>query len=247
MLIDTHCHLHDADYPLDSEAVLRAASARAVQKIIVIGTSPEDSARACSFAESHEDVFWAFGYHPNEFRGDFNKLHQDLAAFSLKSPKLVAIGEIGLDYHFAPFDRSAQIKLLETMLQFACDHKLPVSFHVRDAFMDFWPIIDNFPRLLPSVLHSFSDSDTTLLEALRRGFYFGVNGLATFANIPHPPLERVVLETDAPYLTPKPFRGKINSSEHIADIAAWASAFYAVSPSAVADITTKNAQKIFKL
>lgn len=168
------------------------------------------------------------------------------AAPILRAPQLVAIGEIGLDYHFGAENRKEQIRLLEIMLQFAEKLKLPVSFHVRDAFADFWPVFDNF-HLVPSVLHSFSDSESTLTEALKRDLYFGVNGLSTFATIPHAPLERIVLETDSPFLTPKPFRGKINMPAYTKIVAAWAAAFYGLSASEVARITTKNAEKIFRL
>lgn len=248
MLVDTHCHIHDEDYPLDQSEALARAAASGVKKVIVIGTTTVDSARAKAFAESHENVFWTFGYHPSEYHGDLKLLKRELdgAKELIKSPKLVAIGEVGLEYHFSPYDRQAQIQLLETMLQLACDHHLPVSFHVRDAFDDFWPIIENF-KLRPSVLHSFSDSQAVMERGIRAGFYFGMNGLATFADLPHPPIERIVLETDAPFLTPKPFRGKINTPERIVAIANWVAAHYGLSPSEVARITTKNAQQIFNI
>jgi TatD DNase family protein len=132
------------------------------------------------------------------------------------------------------------------MLQIAQDLKLPVSFHVRDAFEDFWPIFDNF-KLPPSVLHSFTDSEENIKQALKRDLYFGVNGIATFAKISHPPLERILLETDAPFLTPVPFRGKINESAYILQIAEWAAEYYKVSLDEIADITTKNAEFIYKI
>ena len=218
MLIDSHCHLHD-NFPIPVEEAIAKSHANGVDKIIVIGTSPEDSAQACNFAQEHKEVSWTYGYHPEEYHGDKARLEQELeeAKKYLSQAKLVGIGEIGLDYHFLPTDKAAQIYLLENMLQIAQDMGLPVSFHVRDAFDDFWPIFDNF-HLRPSVLHSFTDSEKNIEEGLKRGLYFGVNGIATFAKIAHPPLERVLLETDAPYLTPKPFRGKINESAFIRNI-----------------------------
>lgn len=247
MLVDSHCHLHD-DFPIPVDEALKKSHENGVDKIIVIGTSPEDSEKACVFAGEHEEVHWTFGYHPEEYDGDKAKLEKDLkdAKTFLGDPKLVGIGEIGLDYHFPPTDKKAQIFLLENMLQIAQDMKLPVSFHVRDAFEDFWPIFDNF-KLVPSVLHSFTDSEENIEQGLKRGLYFGVNGIATFAKISHPPIERIVLETDAPFLTPKPFRGKINESAFIRNIAEWAAEYYNLSLDEVAKITTQNAELIFKI
>jgi TatD DNase family protein len=169
-----------------------------------------------------------------------------MASEALKSPQNAGIGEIGLDYHFDGFDAKNQQKLLLAMLQLAQDTGKAVSFHVRDAFDDFWPIFDNF-HLPTSVLHSFSDSEENLAEVLKRGLYTGVNGLSTFANIPHAPLERIIFETDAPYLTPKPVRGKINLPGYIKEIAEWATEYYHVTFDQVAEATTKNVEEIFKI
>lgn len=247
MLIDSHCHLHD-DFPIPIDEALAKSHQNGVDKIIVIGTSPDDSVKACNFAAEHDEVYWTFGYHPEEFDGDRGKLEKALEAAKtiLKDKKLVGIGEIGLDYHFPPTDKEAQWFLLENMLQIAQDMKLPVSFHVRDAFEDFWPIFDNF-KLPTSVLHSYTDSEENMAQGLKRDLYFGVNGIATFADIAHPPIERVVFETDAPYLTPKPFRGKINESAYIRNIAEWAAEYYKLSLDEVAGITTKNAELIYKI
>ncbi len=220
-----------------------------VEKCIVIGTDPHDSVVARDFALKHDEVWWTYGYHPNDYDGNREKLTTDLknaTSEALKSPKLVAIGEIGLDYHFDGYNADWQQYLLENMLQIAQDHKLPVSFHIRDAFDDFWPIFDNF-HLPTSVLHSFSDSAENLKKGMERGLYFGVNGLATFAKIPIAPLERIILETDAPFLTPKPFRGTINRPGYIKNIADWAAGYYGVSPAEIAKITTANAEKLFKI
>ena len=132
------------------------------------------------------------------------------------------------------------------LFQIAQNHNLPVSFHVRDAFDDFWSIFDNF-HLPISVLHSFSDNEVRLEQGLNRGLYIGVNGLSTFAKLPHAPLDRIILETDAPYLTPKPFRGTINRPGYIYNIAEWAAQSYQVTLDEVAKITTQNAEKLFKI
>ncbi len=248
MLVDSHCHIHDDGFDRSPEEIIAHAKARGVEKYITIGTSLTDSANAAKFAQAHADTWWTFGYHPNEFDGNRVRLEADLraAAALLDGEKLVGIGEIGLDYHFDGYDRAAQIHLLENMLQIAQDRNMPVSFHVRDAFDDFWPIFDNF-HLPTSVLHSFSDSEENLAQGLRRGLFTGVNGLSTFAKIPHAPLERIIFETDAPYLTPKPFRGTINMPGYIKEIAEWATDYYQVDFDQVANTTTENVRKIFKI
>ena len=250
MLVDSHCHLHDKQFfdLSKTDENLAHMHENGVDKCIVIGTDPLDSAAACEFANHHPEVWWTFGYHPNDYDGDTVKLETDLAAARalLSDKKLVAIGEIGLDYHFEGYNREFQRDLLEHMLQIAQDYKLPVSFHIREAFDDFWPIYHNF-HLPTSVLHSYSDSKKNMKIGLDEGFYFGVNGLATFADIVHPPLERIILETDAPFLTPKAFRGIMNKPGYIKNIAEWAAEYYQVDFDEVARITTSNVEKLFHI
>ena len=250
MLIDSHCHIHDKQFfdLSKTDEVLTHMHENGVEKCIVIGTDPLDSAAACNFASKHEEVWWTFGYHPNDFDGDKAKLEADLSAAKpiLADKKLVAVGEVGLDYHFDGYNRDFQRYLLENMLQIAQDHNLPVSFHVRDAYDDFWPIFNNF-HLPTSVLHSYSDSKKNMNAGLEKGLYFGVNGLATFADIVHPPLERIIFETDAPFLTPKPFRGTINMPGYVRNIAEWAADHYQQDFATISKITSENVEKIFKI
>ena len=190
--------------------MLKRAHEKGVEKIICIGTSHEDSMVARDFAEQHENVYWTYGVHPEyvgqewEFKGN-----------------PVAIGEVGLDYHYPGYDRATQIKLFEQMLQLAIDSDLPVSFHVREAFDDFFPVVANFPKIR-GVVHSFSDNKKNLKRILTEtDFYVGVNGMATYSTLPTPPIERILLETDAPFLTPKTFRCIINEPASVPAIAKW--------------------------
>lgn len=243
MLIDTHCHIHDPEYHFDAAQTLSRAHAAGVDKIIVIGTSPTDSEVAKTFAAAHDGVFYSYGYHPNEYE-------QGGAILPTSRPdpsqSLIAIGEVGLDYHYTPYDRAKQISLLEHMLELAAKLDLPLIFHVREAFADFWPIVDN-AGVKRAVLHSFSDSQRNLDIALEHGFYIGVNGLATFTSLPIPPLEKILLETDAPYLTPVPFRGKINEPAYIPEIASWVASHLGTTLEKVAEITTHNAKRLFHI
>ena len=245
-LVDTHCHLHDREFFTESQAdkMLKRAASRGVKQVICIGTSHEDSLKAKEFAEAHENVFWTYGVHP-EGAGEKYEF--------VPGGKLVAIGEVGLDYHYPGYNREAQIRLLEEMIQLAVDNNLPCSFHVREALPDFFAVARNFPALKPSVLHSFSDSKGNLEYALAQGFYVGVNGMATFANLDcykdlTPDfLKRCVLETDAPFLTPEPNRGTINEPGNVADVATWLAKKFEISEAEVAEWTTKNARTVFNL
>ena len=254
MLVDTHTHIHNPeDCAASAEEIFAHANSQGVEKIITIGTSPADSLAARDFAEKWaakgEKIFWTYGYHPNCYDESGRKtLTNDInmALEALKSPQNVGIGEIGLDYHYDGYDAQMQRELLLEMLQIAQDQQKPVSFHIREAFDDFWSIFDNF-HLPTSVLHSYSDSKKNLREALSRDLFIGVNGLATFASIVHPPLERIVLETDAPYLTPEQFRGTMNRPGYVRGIAEWAANYYQVDLEEVEKITTANAESIYKI
>ena len=246
MLIDTHCHLHDRQFFTEEQAeeMVKRANEKGVKRIICIGTDPEDSLAAADFAKKHENVYWTYGIHPEETGRGGKALSRERSEKGLFS-RLVAIGEVGLDYHSDGYDREAQIKLFEEMLQLAVDNDLPVSFHVRNAFPDFFAVVSNFPKVR-GVVHSFTDSKKTLKKILENtDFYVGVNGLATYSTLPLPPLERILLETDAPFLTPTPFRGIINEPGYIYEIAQWLSQKTGVEFETVKKETTKNAERLF--
>lgn len=249
-LVDSHCHLHDQEWftPEQAEQFLAEAHQNHVQQIVVIGTDPEDSRQACDFAHHHPDVFWTYGIHPEHATKyhhlEFSKT--DLQKLAKPNSQPVAIGEIGLDYHYEGYDRAQQIRLFEKMLQLATDLDLPVSLHIREAFADAWPVLDNFPKL-HGVVHSFTGSKKELKNALAHDFYIGVNGLATYTTPALPPLEKMLLETDAPFLTPVPFRGTINKPGYVREIATYLSEKLGVAEVKLAEQTTNNAKQLFKL
>ncbi|MBR3135349.1 TatD family hydrolase [Candidatus Saccharibacteria bacterium] len=210
------------------------------------GGGSAEISKAATFSSEHEEG-GSRGRVPKIFRSetriDFGK---DNARQDPRSEKLVAIGEVGLDYHYKPYDREAQIKLFEEMIALSKKHNLPMIFHIREAFDDFFPIIEN-QHVTRAIVHSFSDNKDNLAKSLDHGFYIGVNGLATFADIPLPPLERMLLETDAPYLTPSPFRGKINESAYIKTIAEYLASKLNIPLEKITEETTKNVQTLFQL
>lgn len=246
-LIDTHCHIHEPDYAEADEAIKRARE-NDIQEMICIGTNEVSSRQAVEFAKTREGVFASIGVHPHHTKDGFEEI------FALvDAPKLVAVGEIGLDYYYTHSPREMQITALETQLNFALKHNLPVVFHVREAFEDFWPIFDNF-KGIRGELHSFTDTRENLKRALERGLSIGVNGISTFskdaehaAMFKDVPLNRMLLETDAPFLTPRPLRGKINEPAFVKLVAEYHAAIRGIPLEEVALATTANARALFAL
>lgn len=250
MIIDSHCHVHDMQFfPENRDGVYKRAIESGTQ-MIVVSTSETDSFEAVKFAQGHDGVWAVVGVHPHDTKEGWARVEQLLKE---ESDKLVGIGEIGLDYFYDNSPRDVQIHALEEQLQWAVDYDLPVSFHVREAYADFWPIFDNFSGIR-GVLHCFTDTKATLKEALKRDLYIGVNGISTFtknsaqqAMFASIPLEKTLLETDAPFLTPKPFRGKINEPVYVVEVAKHQANVLNVSLDDIISITTANTQALFML
>jgi len=254
MLIDTHCHIHETSYPLDGDDVICRANQAGVTRIICVGTNETSSIEAVDFASSRDGVFAAIGIHPYYAEtglGDFAKLVESTA----HDKKIVAIGEIGLDYYNNQSPREAQIKLLKYQIELALKYDLPIIFHVRDAYDDFWSVLDDFQGIR-GVLHSFTDTLGNAEEGLKRGLYIGINGISTFTKdetqklmYSSIPLDRIIFETDAPFLTPNPLRGKvkINEPAFIRNIAEYNSVIHQITFDEIANTTSANARALFNL
>lgn len=249
MFIDTHCHIHELDYQGEEEALKRAFDA-GMSDVICVGTSEESSIEAVRFAGNHDRVYASVGVHPHDSKDGWTKIGKLLES---EDKKIVAVGEIGLDYFYNHSPREQQIKAFEEQLQLALDHKLPVIFHVREAFDDFWPIFDNFSGI-KGELHSYTDSAGNLDRGLQRGLLIGVNGISTFTKDANQqemfdqiPLSSMLLETDAPFLTPSPFRGKINEPAFVREIAQYHADRRGISIEELAAKTTANARKLFSI
>lgn len=233
-------------FTLDPIESMQRASEAGVEQYICVGTSEESSRLAVEFAGSHEAAFASVGVHPHDTKDGYSVI-KDLAHLD----KVVAVGEIGLDYFYTNSPKEVQMLALREQLSVAVEHKLPVIFHVREAFEDFWPIFDEFEGLR-GVLHSFTDSKENLAEALKRGLYIGVNGISTFTKDPVQqamydsiPLDHLLFETDAPFLTPNPFRGKVNESAYVRTIAEYHANRRGISLEEIADASSKNAHALF--
>ena len=252
-LIDTHCHIHFADYELDPDEVIKEAHSSGVTDMICVGCTIQDSKLGIEFAKRRDHIWVAVGLHPHEADMYVNneKALQELRDYASK-PKVIAIGEIGLDYYYNHSTKESQKELLRFQLSLAQEHNLPVIFHVREAFDDFWPIYDEFQ--VPGVIHSFTAGQKEADEIVSRGLYVGLNGIMTFIKnkeqlevVRSIPLAHIVVETDAPYLTPTPYRGTICQPKHVATTAEFLSNLRHEPLEDFARATTQNAQALFNL
>jgi TatD DNase family protein len=252
--VDSHCHLQFDDYLPDADQVITDAKAHRVSKMICVGVSIEDSQKAVDFAGRHENIWAAVGAHPHD-GADFLD-HPDGAELLnklSKNDKVVAIGEIGLDYFHEYTPREKQIDVLSKQLEMGVKTGLPFVFHVRDAWEDFWRTLDLYPNIT-GVIHCFSAHEEQLREILDRGFYVGLNGIMTFTKdgkqleaAKKVPLDKLLLETDAPFLTPKPYRGKRCEPKHVVTTAEFLAGLRGEKLEDLADATTKNTETLFSI
>lgn len=248
MLIDTHCHIHES-YELPINEVLERATEADVHEYICVGTSEESSKQAIEFAEAHSGAYAVIGVHPHDTKDGYDEITTLVGT----SSKIIAVGEIGLDYFYTHSPREMQLKALEAQIKVALKHDLPIIFHVREAFDDFWPIFDKYPGIRGE-LHSFTDSAENLQKALDRGLYIGINGISTFTKdetqkltFDSIPLERLLFETDAPFLTPAPLRGKVNEPAYVELVAEYHANRRGIRLEEIADATTTNARTLFSI
>ena len=256
-LIDSHCHLHDTEFFADNREELYQQSIAAGIGMICVGTDERSSQQAVEFAANHDCVWAAVGVHPHDSKDGWGEIERLVKEKAEDSP-IVAIGEIGLDYYYNHSPREVQIQALEAQLQLAVDYDLPVSFHIRDGapdqpsvWADFWPIFDNFHGLR-GVLHSFTDTRANLEKGFARGLYVGLNGISTFTKDQTQQelfasilLERLLLETDAPFLTPKPFRGKMNKPEYVELVAKYWAEQRNIDFDGLTKVTVHNTKNLF--
>lgn len=270
-LVDTHCHIHEAlrevthtedsvhkvwqkDGGHDPDVMIQEARKVGVQQLICVGCTVPDSALAVEFVATRPGTWASIGIHPHEAERALRD-PESLKAFAALAtkPKVVAIGECGLDYFYNHSPKEAQEKILRFQLELAQKHNLPMIFHVRDAFDDFWPIFDDFKNIR-GVIHSFTATKKELEQILSRGLHVGLNGIMTFTKNPAQleaakavPLDRLLLETDAPFLTPVPFRGKVCQSKHVRLTAEFLAQLRGESLESLARSSTSNATALFSL
>ncbi|HRQ24935.1 MAG TPA: TatD family hydrolase [Anaerolineales bacterium] len=267
-LTDTHCHLDYHKFNADRADVIRRANEAGVGKILVPGLHHKSSKEAVRLAESNPGVYAAVGFHPTDL-DEFSESAFEQVRELAKHPKVVAIGEIGIDYYWVkePDKLKSQHEALKQQLQFAQEVNKPVVIHMREendawlggASVDLLDILTEWHRGLsgrlaeqPGVLHSFNGNLETAQKGLALNFYIGITGPVTYKNadekrriIRQLPLEKILIETDAPFLAPVPFRGKRNEPAFVGHIADKIAEIHSKSPAEIADITTANAARLF--
>lgn len=255
MFVDTHCHINAKDFKDDAAGYVQRAALAGVKKLIVVGWDVESSRDAIKYAEEFPGVFAAVAIHPVDA---VSTPLSDLGLIEemLVHPKVVALGEIGLDYHWIKDkdEQAIEHDFFKKQLVIANKHKKPVIIHMREATEDTYNILrDNRPTF-GGVMHSYSGSVEMARRFLDLGMYIGIGGPVTFLNAKEPklvaamvPNDKLLLETDAPYLAPHPFRGRTNESFHIPLIAETIANLRGISVDELKVETTRNAHTLFKL
>ncbi|WP_456391686.1 TatD family hydrolase [Nitratifractor sp.] len=254
MIVDTHVHLDDSRYTEDLEEVLRRSAEAGVTQWIIPGADPGTLARAVAIAEAHEGCYFAVGVHPYDARNYDRKLLERYIGHE----KCVAVGECGLDYYRLPESEEAiaeekriQKEVFVDQIALAKEHEKPLIVHIREASRDSQELLESHAGKRGGVLHCYN-ADHQLLRLAERGFYYGIGGVLTFKNArklvevyPRIPRERLLIETDAPYLTPHPFRGRRNEPAYCRIIAEKMAELSELSFEELTGICRENTRRLF--
>jgi TatD DNase family protein len=254
MLIDSHCHLDSDQFDQDREAVIERALAAGVTKMVAIGTGngPPDLEAGIRLADKYKSFYATVGVHPHDASKPFDERHlSDLA----QHPKVVAIGEIGLDYHYDFSPRETQREVFITQMRIAAAAKKPIVIHTREAWDDTISTIrDHWDPALGGIMHCFSGNPEQAKQALDLGFYLSFGGIVTFPkaldiqeSARQAPADRILVETDAPYLAPVPKRGKRNEPAFMIETVRKLAALRGVSEQFIAEATTTNFLRLCSL
>ncbi len=254
MIFDTHAHYDDRKFDEDREELLISMEDSGIGNIVNIGADMASSERSLELADKYDFIYAAVGVHPSDCadltEGDIDRLRE-----MTMDPKCVAIGEIGLDYHWPEPDPDTQKKWFIKQMLLARQVNLPVVIHSRDAAADTLQILKDYPLSdIPGVVHCFSYSREVALECASMGYYIGVGGVLTFKNgrklkecVMDLPMEKIILETDCPYLAPEPYRGKRNSSLYLPYVVKELAAIKGITEEEVIRVTELNAKKMYRL
>ncbi len=257
MIIDTHTHLDNAKFYDDVDDVIQRAIDDGVEAFIIPGADLNDLPRAVELSEKYENIFFAVGVHPY----DIDNFDINIMEKYVNHPKCVAVGECGLDYYRLPDDETAKLEnialqkeIFIKQIEFAKKVNKPLIVHIRDASCDSKTILlENNANEVGGVLHCYN-ADEQLISLADQNFYFGIGGVVTFKNakklinvFPKIPLDKLLIETDAPYLTPHPHRGERNEPKFTTHISKKISQLIDMSDDEVQNLTTNNAIKLFNL
>ena len=251
MFIDSHAHIQHSQFNPDREAVIQRAAVANVSNILVIGFNLETSLGAVKLAETYNHVYATVGMHPHDSRdltADVLRTFRDL----LNHPKVVALGEIGLDYYRNLSPQENQKDAFEKQLDLAEEMEVPIIIHNRDAYMDILPILEARQGKVKGVMHCFTGEIDLLHRSLDVGFYIGIGGIVTYPNAKdvqqvatEVPLDRLLIETDCPWLTPQFRRGKRNEPAYVTEVALKIAELRHTTIEAIGEITSKNFNILF--
>lgn len=249
MLFDTHCHIYK-EYYEDINIVLELAKDKDINRVISNGCDIDSCKEVLELSKKYENYYCTLGIHPESV---LNYTSEDIKYIeeNLNNPKVVAIGEIGLDYHYGKENREKQIELFELQLSLAEKYNKPVVIHTRECIEETYSILKKYN--LKGVIHSFSGSLEMAEKFIKLGYVLGINGVITFKNCKlkdvykNISLNNIILETDSPYLTPEPYRGKQNNPGYILEIAQFVASLYNISLNELAKVTNNNIKRIFDI
>ena len=255
MIFDTHCHLNSEELLSRIDEVIEAASKVGVNKYLVVGWDKESSLTALRLAHEYDFIYAAIGFHPTDIDGVTEEDFEEVMSHG-DDPKVVAVGEIGLDYHWVkdPAQREKQKEWFIKQINFANLHKKPISIHNREAFEDCLKILKEHKPEYSGVMHCYSGSVELLRDVFDLGLYIGLDGPLTFTNAKTPkevcenaPLDRILVETDSPYLSPHPLRGTVNEPKNIALVIDEITRIKGLSKKHVLDVIYQNSCKLFNV
>ena len=251
MLFDSHAHIDDEKFDIDREEVIQRAIDNGVTGIINVGASMESSARSIALAEKYEGIYAAVGIHPHDAKDALDTDYEQLVRWTALE-KVVAIGEIGLDYYYDFSPREVQRSVFIHQLDVARQTNMPFIIHDRDAHGDLLEILKKEAKGLKGVLHCFSGSLEMANEVIKMGLYVSIAGPVTFKNaaklpeiVTKVPLEYLLVETDSPYLTPQPYRGKRNEPAYVKLVAEQVANLRGIEMDVLAKATSENVKKLF--
>lgn len=254
MIFDTHAHYDDEQFDSDRETLLAGMRDRNVGTIINVGASFRGCRASVSLADQYDFIYAAVGIHPDEIGCMDESVLSWMRETAASHPKVVAIGEIGLDYHWDVEPREVQKKWFVRQMELARELGLPIAVHSRDAAKDTFDLIAEYGKGLSGVIHCYSYSPEMAAEYVKLGYHIGLGGVVTFKNAKKAketataiPLERILLETDCPYMAPVPFRGKRNGSAYIDYVADEIGRIRGISKEEVIAVTEQNAKRLFHI
>ena len=252
-MIDTHSHLFADEFKDDLDSCVNRCKENNINKVILVGFSEETNLKAQLLSEKYDIFYPTAGLHPSDAREDYLEQFKYLEEF-IKNNKVYAIGECGLDYYWDKTYKEEQKKLFELQCELAIKNDLPIIVHMRDATLDAYNILKNYKGKIKGVMHCYSGSAEMALEFIKLGLHISLGGPVTFKNAKEPkevariiPVDKLLIETDCPYLAPTPYRGKRNESSYVKLVCEEISNIRGISIEELERITDDNANKLFNL